>query len=137
MHLTDEQWSLVAPLIPEPPSPVSGGRPRTDSRAVLEAILWAIRTGSPWSGLPAGAPSRYTCTRRFREWRDSGVLREVLVALAADLEYRAGIRVADDLPEEPAVSRGRTPWWWQTLLLLRSPRAAQLVKHGISGDTGN
>ena len=43
--LTDEQWVLLAPLLP-PPKP--GGRPRSvDLREVVNAMLYLLRTGCP------------------------------------------------------------------------------------------
>ena len=50
--LTDAQWALVAPHIP---SAKSGGRPcTTDVRAVLDAIIYLLRTGCQWRQLPSG-----------------------------------------------------------------------------------
>jgi transposase len=40
-ELTDEQWAIIAPLIPEPPRREDGrGRPWKDSREVINGILW-------------------------------------------------------------------------------------------------
>ena len=47
MNLTDEQWRLIEPILP-PPSPADRGRPPIDRRAVLDGILWKIRTDNPW-----------------------------------------------------------------------------------------
>ena len=58
--LTDEQWVLVAPHIP---SARSGGRPRTtDVRAVLDAILYLLRTGCQWRQFPRDFPPGRRCT---------------------------------------------------------------------------
>lgn len=49
MDLTNEQWTIVAPYIPKPPVRRDGnGRPRQDSRNVLNGVLWVLRTGAPW-----------------------------------------------------------------------------------------
>lgn len=46
MDLTDEQWDIIQPLIPEPPKrPLGRGRPRRDNREILNGILWIMRTG--------------------------------------------------------------------------------------------
>jgi transposase len=69
--LTDEQWALVAPLIPVYP----GGRPRTTSmRDVLDAILYVLRTGCQWRYLPTDFPPKSTVWGYFDEWRRNGTL---------------------------------------------------------------
>lgn len=53
MGLTDEQWEIIKPLIPEPPKrPEGRGRPRRDNREILNGILWIMRTGAPWKDMP-------------------------------------------------------------------------------------
>jgi putative transposase len=48
--LSDEQYALLAPLIP-PPKP--GGRPRTtDMRRLLDGLFYLVRTGCQWRHLP-------------------------------------------------------------------------------------
>ena len=50
--VTDAQWAILDPLIPEPPRRSDGrGRPWKDRRSVLNGILWMFRTGAPWSDL--------------------------------------------------------------------------------------
>ena len=47
MDLTDEQWEVLEPLIPDPARRPDGrDRPRRDSRDVLNGILWVLRTGA-------------------------------------------------------------------------------------------
>ncbi len=59
MDLTDEQWKILEPLIPDPPRRADGkGRPWRDPRDVLDGILWVfLRTGCtlarPARALPA------------------------------------------------------------------------------------
>ena len=46
--LTDVQWKMLDDLIPEPIHRRDGrGRPWKDRRAVLNGILWVLRTGAP------------------------------------------------------------------------------------------
>ncbi|MFC7518525.1 transposase, partial [Herbaspirillum sp. GCM10030257] len=53
-ELTDEQWGLLEPLIPVTARRLDGrGRPEVHSdRAVLNGILWVLRTGACWADLP-------------------------------------------------------------------------------------
>jgi transposase len=62
--LTDSQWELLDDLIPEPTPREDGrGRPWKDRRAVLNGILWVLRTGAPWAEVPERYPSYQTCHR--------------------------------------------------------------------------
>lgn len=94
--LTDAQWKILAELIPEPCRRADGrGRPWKDRRAVLNGILWVLRTGAPWADVPDRYPSYQTCHRRFQQWVRSGVMRGVLEALAADLKIRGLLDVEE------------------------------------------
>ena len=61
--LTDREWAVIAPLLPNKPR----GVPRVDDRRVLNGIFWTLRTGSPWRDLPerygpyTTAYNRYNC----------------------------------------------------------------------------
>lgn len=81
MDLTDEQWSLLEPLIPLSPRRADGrGRPWRAARDVLNGILWVLRTGAPWHDLPAPYPSYQTCHRRFQKWVRDDTLGRLLRA---------------------------------------------------------
>lgn len=73
--LSDEQWSIIRPMIP---APKPGGRPRTtDIREVMNAILYLVRTGCQWRQIPRDFPPWQTINRYFYEWIDAGVFRDV------------------------------------------------------------
>jgi len=91
--VTDEQWSLVEPLIPVYP----GGRPRkTSTRDVLDAIFYVLRTGCPWRFLPKDFPPKSTTWRYFNEWRHNGTLEAIHDAL------RERVRVAEGRDPTPS-----------------------------------
>ena len=65
--LSDEQWELIGPLIPEPRRRKDNrGRPWAANRACLESILWVLQTGAAWRFLPKEYPSPSTCWRRLK-----------------------------------------------------------------------
>lgn len=83
-ELTDEQWQVVAPLVP---APSRMGRPPRDPREMLDAMLWIVRTGAPWRDVPDWYGPWQTVYTRFTDWRDSGLLDrmvEKLQVLLAD-----------------------------------------------------
>ena len=94
-ELTEEQWSLIAPLLPKIGRIDGRGRPRVGDRAVLDGIFWILRTGAPWADLPGRFPSYQTCHRRFQEWVNSGTLKSVLEALAEDLRSRGKLDLSE------------------------------------------
>ena len=46
--LTDFEWSVIQPLLPQK----SCGVKRVDDLRVLNGIFWRLRTGSPWAAIP-------------------------------------------------------------------------------------
>ncbi len=77
--LTDAQWERLRPLLP--PQKPRTGRPARDHRAVIDGILWVLRTGSPWRCLPERYGSWKTVSSRFYRWQRAGVWDRVLAAL--------------------------------------------------------
>ena len=47
-ELSDEEWAIIAPLLPNN----SRGIERVDDRRVINGILWRFRTGSSWRDVP-------------------------------------------------------------------------------------
>ncbi|MGH8778199.1 transposase [Paraburkholderia sp.] len=79
--LTDEAWLHVRHLFEEPAGTAGVGRPRRQSRDVLNGILWVLLNGEKWHHLPATYPPSQTCYARWLQWKRSGVMDVVLVEL--------------------------------------------------------
>jgi transposase len=77
-ELTDEEWAIIQPLLPNRPR----GVPRVDDRRVLNGILWRFRTGAPWRDIPERDRPRTTRYNRFVGWRAAGVWSRILAALS-------------------------------------------------------
>ncbi len=78
-ELSDHEWSIIRPLLPNKPR----GVPRVDDRRVLNGILWRFQTGSPWRDIPERYGPHTTCYNRFVRWRKAGVWDRILEAVTA------------------------------------------------------
>lgn len=95
-ELSDAQWQILDPLLPEPKRRKDGrGRPWKARRSVLNGILWVLRTGAPWADLPEQYPSFQTCHRRFQQWVRCGVMKVVFEALALKMKLRGRLDVEE------------------------------------------
>ena len=63
--LSDAQWAFLKPMLPQPSR---RGRPPTDRRRILDAILYVVKCGLPWRYLPSDFPPWKTVYHVFRQW---------------------------------------------------------------------
>jgi transposase len=83
VRLSDEQWERIREYFPEENIPEGRpGRKPVPTREVLEAVLWILNTGAQWHMLPQSYPNYKTVHRRFQQWCQRQVLRDVLTKLA-------------------------------------------------------
>jgi putative transposase len=76
--LTDEQWAVLAPLIP----PSHGGRPRRiDLRRIVNGIFYRNRAGCQWRMLPKEFGPWETVYYYFAKWSGEGTWRRLNDAL--------------------------------------------------------
>jgi len=88
--LSDEQYALLAPLIPPAKS---GGRPRTtDMRRLLDGLFYLVRTGCQWRHLPPppAFPPWRTVYGYMRAFADAGVWESIRHHLVVMLREREG-----------------------------------------------
>src|SRR5438034_3363032 len=112
--VSDELWTVVAPLLPQEPPKPKGGRPRLPDRAALTGIIFVLRTGIPWELLPQemGCGSGMTCWRRLRAWHRAGVWHRLHRVLLDRLGEQDGIdwsRASLDSTSVRAKKGARTP----------------------------
>jgi transposase len=144
MDLTNEQWKRIIKYLPHPKAqPGTSGRSPQDLRAVLDGILWILRTGAPWADLSEWYPPKSTCHRRFQEWSESRVFAKILTALAQDLKERGGIDLSEEFIDgsfapakkgatawaQPKRAKAPKSWASQTLLVFLSPLTQPVLSH--------
>lgn len=86
--LTAAEWDLIRGMIPPE---VGGGRHRdTDLRAVVNGILYWLRSGCSWRMLPKDFPPWSTVHHYYRRWRKDGTVTRIHDALRRAVRVQAG-----------------------------------------------
>jgi transposase len=94
--LTNAQWELLAPLIPE----VSANAtvPTIARREIVNGILYVLRTGCSWRQMPHDLPACKTVYHYFRLWKLNGIWEHAMNSL------RKQARLALKRDEEPSAA---------------------------------
>jgi transposase len=98
--LTDAEWALLDPLLPDPGFlSGSGGRPEAwCRRQVVDAILYVVDNGIKWRALPADFPPYPTVFGYFTWWEAAGATGRILDTL------RGRVRLAEGRAAEPTAA---------------------------------
>lgn len=92
--LTDAQWAIIEVMLP---LPKWIGRPELHPRrAIVDAILYVVRTGCSWRQLPVDFPPWQTVYGLFVSWEARGVTERVME------ELREEVRLAHGRDAEPS-----------------------------------
>ncbi|AKE39834.1 IS5 family transposase [Corynebacterium camporealensis] len=95
--LTDHQWEIIEALLPS--SDGRRGRPFSNSRLIVEGIIYRYRTGIPWRDLPREEFGPWqTVWKRHRRYSADGTWDRVLTYLLtlADAEGKIDWTVSVD-----------------------------------------
>lgn len=87
--LTDAQWALLEPMLPQRRK---RGRPPTDCRKVINAILYIVKGGIQWRLLPHNFPPWKTVYHIFRKWSLNHTWEAINARLRTLVRERAGKR---------------------------------------------
>ena len=85
--LRDDQWEKIEALLPGKVG--DPGRSGENNRQFVEAVLWIVRTSSPWRDLPAELGNWHTTYTRFKRWSEAGVWQELVEAVSGDRDMEA------------------------------------------------
>ena len=87
-ELSDKQWDKIKSVFP---NPKRTGRPPTDNRQMVNAIMWILKTGAQWRDLPKHFGPWQTVYNRLRRWCRDGIWYQVLRYLQSDFEAEGRI----------------------------------------------
>ena len=85
--LSDKQWALMAPHCLGKPG--DAGQRSADKRLFAEAMLWIVRTGSPWRDLPEEFGKWNTVFKRFGDRVKTDIWQKLFDAVSGqpDMQY--------------------------------------------------
>ncbi len=86
--LTDEQWDLLRPLIPEPAS--DSPREPVPRREIVNGIMYLLRTGCSWRQMPHDLPNGKTVYHYFRLWSLDGTWEKAMTVLRRQVRTKMG-----------------------------------------------
>ena len=113
----DFQWKIIEPLLPG--KITDCGVTARDNRLFVNALVWMLYAGAPWSMLPASFGKANSVRKRFRRLAQKGVWQTISEAVAEPdwdwvmldstvvrvHQHAAGQR--KDNPADPAIGRSR------------------------------
>ena len=85
--LREDQWSRIEQFLPG--KATDCGVTAKNNRLFVEAVLWIIRTGSPWRDLPADFGYWHRVYVRYNRWSKKGIWERIFATMSddPDLEY--------------------------------------------------
>lgn len=81
-ELSDPQWQQIQGLVPVTPGP----RSKRGDRDFLNAVMWRLKTGSPWRDIPERYGPWKTIYNRFARWAERGVWEDIFKRLQIEVD---------------------------------------------------
>jgi transposase len=79
--LTDPEWEILRPFIPEAEYFPNLTKPKYERRDIVDGIFYRERTGCQWRNLPHDYPPWKQVFEYYRTWRSKGVIEKLHDAL--------------------------------------------------------
>lgn len=94
LKLSDEQWEVIAPLLPRQPKT---GRRRNHDRHVLNSLVYRLKTGVRYKDIPRGEDyaAKSTVYHWLARWSEDGVLEGIWQKLLSVLEAEGDIDLTE------------------------------------------
>ena len=113
--LNAQEWSIVEPLLLEYLPKKKRTRPLKRSyREIFDAVLYQLKNGCNWRDLPKDFPPYSTVYWHYKQWRESGLIEQLLTHLHEELRRQ--------VKKNPQ---------WTTLLLIDSQAVKNTCNAGV------
>ena len=102
---TDEEWSRIDAYFEKKQKT---GRPAKDSRELVDAILWIIKTGAPWRDLPPEYGPWKTVYNNYSRLRRSGIWDKIMQELNISVETLPKNKSSTKIAEQDRTDEGES-----------------------------
>ena len=130
-EISDRVWGIIKPYLPGRKGKV--GRPAKNNREFINAVIWVLRSGSPWRDLPPDYGNWNNVHRRFCRWRDRGIWESLLESVMDEPDFEwimidashvkvhphaaGAVRGNQDMKTTKGGSTPRYIWPWMRLVI--------------------
>lgn len=84
--LTDAEWKIIEQLLPHKKQTRP---PLWSKRQILDGIFYQLKNGCNWYDLPKDLPPYSTVFWYYKQWREDGVLDQMLETLHSQVREQA------------------------------------------------
>jgi transposase len=89
--LTDAEWEILEPLLPEILPPKKSTRPLEWSyREIIDGILYRLKNGCNWADLPQDLPPYSTVYWHYKQWREAGTVEQLMTIFHEQVRGQVG-----------------------------------------------
>jgi transposase len=91
--LTDKEWEIIEPLLPKKKRTKP---PTWSKREILDGVFYQLKNGCNWCDLPKDLPPYSTFFWYYKQWREQGVIEEIMVVLHDKIREQAKKKPMDN-----------------------------------------
>ena len=84
--LTDKEWEIIKPLLPNKKRTKPS---KWSKRAILNGVFYQLKNGCNWGDLPKDLPPYSTVFWHYKQWRELGVIEEIMRVLHGRVREKA------------------------------------------------
>ena len=99
--LTDQEWELLEPLLPEILPVKQQTRPCDwTKRELLDGMFYQLKNGCNWQDLPKDLPPYSTVCWHSKQWRKAGAIEALMSALHGQVRQQVKKSPVDYLADD-------------------------------------
>lgn len=84
--LSDQEWGIIEPLLPKKKRTRP---PKWSKREILDGVFYQLKNGCNWGDLPKDLPPYSTVFWHYKQWRELGVIEEIMTILHGRVREKA------------------------------------------------